>query len=252
MPRYFIEVSYCGTNFSGFQIQQNANTIQAEVEKALKIYFKQAIQLTGSSRTDAGVHALQNFFHFDTELLLQLKNSNNADSTYHLNAIIGNDIVIKSITQVSETAHCRFDALSREYSYYIYNHKNPFLQQTAYYYPFPLNINLLQQAAQIVAQTTDFTSFSKKHTQVNNFNCKIYKSQWIQNAQTLEYNVSGNRFLRGMVRALVGTMLQVGTQKITLAQFQAIITDKDYSKANFAIPPHGLFLTKVNYNVINI
>ena len=135
MPRYFIEVSYKGTNYSGFQIQNNANSIQAEVEKALEIFYKQKFELTGSSRTDTGVHAFQNFFHFDVELILN-------DDVYNLNAILPDDIVVKRIFNVNENTHCRFDALSREYHYYIYNHKDPFLQDRAFYFPYSLDFEL--------------------------------------------------------------------------------------------------------------
>src|SRR5215216_2897775 len=133
MHRYFLEVAYKGTNYSGFQIQHNANTIQAEVEKALAILLRQQINLTGSSRTDAGVHALQNFFHFDTEINITEKN------LYNLNAILPNDIAAKGFHSVNNSRHCRFDAISREYRYFIYNKKNPFLQETAWYYPYKIN-----------------------------------------------------------------------------------------------------------------
>jgi tRNA pseudouridine38-40 synthase len=240
MPRYFIEVSYKGTAYSGFQVQQNANSIQAEVEKALQTFFRMPFDLTGSSRTDAGVHALQNFFHFDSELMM-------GNELYHLNAILPNDIVVKSIYEVKPDAHCRFDALSREYRYYIYQHKDPFLEQMAWHYPYKINIDLLQQAAKEIMQHTDFTSFAKRNTQVYTHECTIMASQWSIEGDRLVYYVKGNRFLRGMVRGLVGTMLQVGKQKINLDQFKAIIEAKDCTKADFAVPAHGLFLVKVNY-----
>ena len=132
MPRYFIEVSYKGTSYSGFQKQQNANSIQEELQKALQIYYKQQFELTGSSRTDAGVHALQNFFHFDTTAVIK-------DDAYNLNAILPSDIVVQRIFPVEDEAHCRFDALSREYLYYIYQHKNPFLQGRACYLPYKVD-----------------------------------------------------------------------------------------------------------------
>ena len=242
MPRYFIEVSYKGTGYSGFQVQQNANSIQAEVEKALKIYYRRDFQLTGSSRTDAGVHALQNFFHFDSPTPID-------DQSYHLNAILPSDIVVKKIYEVKEEAHCRFDAISREYRYNIYQQKDPFLEESAWYYPYAVNLELLQQAAQEIMNYTDFTSFSKRNTQVYTFECNIIASQWSWEGERLIYYVKGNRFLRGMVRGLVGTMLQVGREKITIKQFRSIIEAKDCTKADFAVPAHGLFLIKVNYPV---
>ncbi|MBS1511216.1 MAG: tRNA pseudouridine(38-40) synthase TruA [Bacteroidetes bacterium] len=239
MPRYFVEVSYKGTQYSGFQVQENANSIQAEVEKALKIYYRNGVELTGSSRTDAGVHAAQNYFHFDSA-------SEIADASYHLNAILPADIVIQRIFEVPAEAHCRFDALSREYVYTIYQHKNPFLEDRAYFYPFAADLQLLQSAAEELQLHTDFASFSKRNTQVKTTLCTINKSFWENKDGLLTYHVNGNRFLRGMVRGLVGTMLRVGRGKITLEQFRGIIESQDCSKADFAVPPQGLMLMKVN------
>ena len=245
MPRYFIEVCYKGTNFAGFQVQQNANTIQAEVEKALSIYFRYEFSLTGSSRTDAGVHALQNFFHFDT--VLSFDKEALLKAVYHLNAILPEDIVIKEIIEVKADAHCRFDAISREYRYTVYRDKDPFLKDRAYYYPFGVDINLLQQAAAEILNHTDFTAFAKRNTQVHTFNCNILVSRWEEMNNTLIYTVCANRFLRGMVRGLAGTMLKVGTQKISLEQFKKIIEMGDISMVDFSVPAHGLTLMKVMF-----
>ncbi len=240
MPRYFIEVSYKGTHYSGFQVQQNANSIQAEVEKALEIFYKQKFELTGSSRTDAGVHALQNYFHFDTGLTIK-------DDVYNLNAILPADIVAKQIYRVDDQAHCRFDARSREYCYYVYQHKNPFLRDRAHYVPYNTDLLLLQQAAGEILRHTDFTSFSKRNTEVKNFLCSIDASEWVQEGGCLVYKVRSNRFLRGMVKGLVGTMLLVGKKKITVEEFRSIIEAKDSSKADFSVSPDGLFLVKVTF-----
>ncbi len=240
MSRYFIEVSYKGTNYSGFQVQPNANSIQAEIEKALEIFYKQQFALTGSSRTDAGVHALQNFFHFDTDVIIK-------DDVYNLNAILPGDIVVKRMSKVDNEAHCRFAALSREYHYYIYQDKNPFLQGTAYFVPYPVDFDLLQQAANEIKRHTDFTSFAKRNSQVKTFNCTIYTSEWVQEADCVIYKVKANRFLRGMVKGLVGTMLLVGKKKITIEEFKVIIEAKDCTKADFSVPPDGLFLAKVTF-----
>ena len=249
MPRYFIEVSYKGTDYSGFQVQKNANSIQAEIEKALSVFFKQVFSLTGSSRTDTGVHALQNYFHFDTEAPSPEGDLGEAGFIYNLNAILPLDIVIKRIFQVDENAHCRFDAVSREYNYFIYRDKNPFLEDRAYYFPYTLNIDKLKKASELVLLNKDFTSFSKRNTQVKNFICSIKKSVWIQEEDTLVYQVESNRFLRGMVKGLVGTMLRVGTGKISLAGFDNIIKNRDCTKADFSVPPHALFLMKVAYDI---
>ena len=241
MPRYFLEVSYKGTHYSGFQTQHNANTIQAEIEKAFAVLQRHQTIMTGSSRTDAGVHALQNFLHFDYEPALH------PHFVYKVNAILPDDIVVKSISPVIADAHCRFDAISREYNYYIYQQKNPFLKDRAFFFPYQLDIDKMQEAAAIVKEYTDFTSFSKRNTQVKSFDCNIIESKWLFQDNCLVYNVKGNRFLRGMVRALTATILKVGRNKLSLDEFRVIIQAKDCTKASFAVPAHGLFLMKVEY-----
>ncbi|HYF30484.1 MAG TPA: tRNA pseudouridine(38-40) synthase TruA [Chitinophagaceae bacterium] len=246
MKRYFLEVAYHGARYSGFQVQENAATVQSEVERALGIYFRKAIELTGSSRTDAGVHALQNYFHFDAAEEIP------AASLYNINAILPRDVVIKSMREVRPNGegvmpHCRFSALSREYSYYIYQAKNPFLADRAFFYPYTLDISLLELAAAVIPGYTDFSSFSKRRTQVKTFDCNIMVSRWRQVDDCVVYNVKGNRFLRGMVRGLVGTMLQVGRGKIMLEGLREIIEKRDCTLADFAVPAHGLFLTAVEY-----
>lgn len=241
MLRYFIEVAYKGNNYAGFQIQENAATIQSEVQKALSVLYKEHIQLTGSSRTDAGVHALQNFFHTDVSFEIPGKN------IYNLNALLPHDIAIKNIIAVNNEAHCRFDAESREYKYYVSEIKNPFVTDRSYFYPYKINEAELQEAAAAILGYTDFTSFSKRNTQVNNFNCNIIESKWLHEDDCLVYYVKGNRFLRGMVRGLTSTMLQVARGKISVADFKRIIEGRDCTKADFAVPGHGLFLVKVNY-----
>lgn len=234
-----------GARYAGFQIQLNANSIQAEIQKALNIFFKKDFQLTSSSRTDSGVHAFKNYFHFDSEILPAREELDKI--TYNLNAILPGDIVINGIFQVENNAHSRFDAVSREYKYFIYGKKNPFLSDRAYYYPYRLDISQLQTAAEVITKYTDFTTFSKRNTQVKTFNCKIFSSNWLQEENQLVYTVVANRFLRGMVRGLVGTMLKAGTGKISIRDFSEIIEGKDCSKADFSVPPHGLFLVNVQY-----
>ena len=164
-----------------------------------------------------------------------------------MNAILPHSIVIKNIIEVGPTANCRFDAISREYDYHIYRYKNPFLVDTSYYYPYKLSLDLLNAAASMVKEYNNFTSFSKRNTQVKSFICQVQTSKWEEKNNQLVYSVQSNRFLRGMVRALTATMLQVGRQKISLEQFRQIIELKDCTMASFAVPPHGLFLTRVNY-----
>jgi tRNA pseudouridine38-40 synthase len=239
MPRYFLEVAYKGTRYSGFQIQENARTIQYEVEKALKILFSQDFQLTGSSRTDAGVHAKQNYFHFDTDLQIPEK------QLYHLNAILPADIAVRNIAEVKPNAHCRFDAVAREYEYYIYQHKDPFKEDRAWFYPYQLSVPALKEVAALILQYRDFTSFAKRNSQVNNFLCAVEYSSWQEKDGFIIYTVKANRFLRGMVRGLVGTMVKTARNKITIEQFKQIIEAKDCTKADFSTPPQGLFLSKV-------
>lgn len=239
--RYFLEVSYKGTNYSGFQSQKNANTVQDELERALLILLKQQIQLTGSSRTDAGVHALQNYFHFDIESNLK------SEILYNLNAILPNDIVSKNLILVKNDSHCRFDAMSREYRYYIYRQKNPFLKETGYYFPYSIDLEEIKKAALLIKEYSDFTSFSKKNTQVKSFECSIIESDWHLENGCLIYHVKANRFLRGMVRALTATMLKIGRGNLSLNNLRSIIESKDCTKASFAVPPHGLHLINVHF-----
>ncbi len=241
MSRYFLELAYKGKDFSGFQVQTNALTIQSEVEKAFNILERQSVILTGSSRTDAGVHARQNYFHFDFESELTER------FIYKMNAILPPSIVIKRILPVKPDAHSRFDAISRQYDYYIYQFKNPFLSDVSYYYPYKLSIDHLNEATHILRHYTDFTSFSKRNTQVKSFLCQIEFSEWIIKDDQLVFSIIANRFLRGMVRALTATMLQVGRGSISIDEFRNIIEAKDCTRASFAIPPQGLFLSSVNF-----
>ncbi|HLY69225.1 MAG TPA: tRNA pseudouridine(38-40) synthase TruA [Puia sp.] len=250
MSRYFLEVSYKGTEYSGFQIQKNANSIQAEMEKALDIYFhvtsaqragEQGVKLVCSSRTDTGVHALQNFFHFDWDEMIP------HTFLYNINALVSPDIAVKNIFLVPANASSRFDAISREYNYYVYRRKNPFIRDLAYYFPYTLDAQKLSAAAGIISSYTDFTSFSKRNTQVKNFNCTIHHSKWIQEKDCWVYQVKANRFLRGMVRGLTATMLQLGRGKLELSDFEKIIQGRDCTKADFSVPGYGLFLVRVNY-----
>ena len=245
MTRYFISVLYKGTQYAGFQIQDNANSIQFEVEKALKTFFKTSFQLTCSSRTDAGVHALSNYFHFDTDVMPADEVLNKA--VYNLNAILPRDIVVKVIFPVLDHWHSRFTASAREYWYYLYQNKDPFLSDRAFFYPYKLDLIALNKAASLLKEYTDFTSFSKRNTQVKTFNCSVEKSEWIEANGMIIYQVKANRFLRGMVRGLVGTMLRVGSHKISLDEFSEIIESKNCSKADFSVPPQGLFLIDVFY-----
>lgn len=239
MPRYFLEVSYKGDKYSGFQIQKNATTIQSEIEKAFNVLFRKQVSLTGSSRTDAGVHALQNFFHFDWEEEFQQK------SIYNINSILPLDIVVKSVRHVKANAHSRFSAVSREYNYFISFNKNPFMNDRAWLFPYQINEELLHKAAASIKGNENFMSFSKQHTQVKTFQCQIEKSIWTRQEDSIIYTVKANRFLRGMVRALVSTMLQVARENISIKEFRTLLVGKIEASADFSAPAKGLFLTSV-------
>jgi tRNA pseudouridine38-40 synthase len=241
MPRYFLEVAYRGGRYSGFQVQDNAVTVQSEVERALAVYLRGEVGLTGSSRTDAGVHAEQNYFHFDWGLALPER------FLYNMNAILPGDIVIRSVRAMGEEDHCRFHATSREYSYLIYREKDPFLEGRAWYFPYPLDLELMRQAAAEVAGTRDFSAFSKRNTQVRTKVCTLMRSEWVEREFGWEYQVEGNRFLRGMVRGLVGTMVKVGRGKMDLEGFRSVLVGGDCTKADFSAPAQGLYLKRVRY-----
>ena len=241
MQRYFIELSYKGTAYSGFQVQENANTVQQEVSRALEVLYRQPFSLSGSSRTDSGVHAYQNYFHFDSELAIP------ASAAYNLNAILPPDITVKGIFAVPAGAHCRFDAVAREYRYYVYAKKDPFMADRGWLYSYPLDAELLQAAAAVVMEYTDFTSFAKRNTQVKTYMCTIVQSEWVISGNSYVYHVRANRFLRGMVRGLVATMLKVGRGQMTIDELREVILAKDNTRADFSAPPQGLFLLGVRY-----
>ena len=243
--RYFIECSYKGTNYCGWQIQENANTVQAEIEKALSIILKKAISIMGSSRTDAGVHAVQQIAHFDTEYeILNLENL-----SYRLNKILPFDISCKRVYPVKEDYHCRFEATSRKYEYHISPRKNPFYKGLYYEFNQDLNIELMNEASQKLFQYTDFECFSKIKTDVNTFNCTIMEARWERSEnEILVFHIKANRFLRGMVRAIVGTLLEIGSERLSTENFEQIILSKNRKKAGRAVPAEGLFLMEVNYD----
>jgi tRNA pseudouridine38-40 synthase len=241
MNRYFLEVSYIGTNYAGFQKQRNAGTIQWEIEKALDIILKRAVSLTGSSRTDAGVHAIQNYFHFDSDETI------NPAIVYNVNSILPDDIAVNKLLMVSQESHCRFDAIAREYVYQIYWFKNPFLSNRAFYYPYKLDLDRLNEAAGILFHYNDYSAFSKRRTQVRTYACTILESSWRIADEKLLYTVKANRFLRGMVRGLVGTMLQIGKGKLQVMELRKILEENDSTLVDFSVPAKGLFLKRVEF-----
>jgi tRNA pseudouridine38-40 synthase len=240
--RFRIELSYMGTDFAGWQNQINATSIQELIEKGLTTLLRTKIEITGSSRTDAGVHASQQFAHFDFAENLDLP-----DLSYRLNQILPFSIHIVAIVKVSDTFHARFDATSRAYEYRITKVKNPFLQYLAYQFSSNLAIDQMNEACNLMLKHTEFQSFSKLHTDVKTFNCELIHAYWNQESNLTVFHIKANRFLRGMVRAIVGTMLEVGLGKINLDQFEQILLSKNRQKAGVSVPAKGLFLVEVNY-----
>ena len=243
--RYFIKLAYNGTNYHGWQVQPNASSVQETLNNALSVILNSEINIMGAGRTDTGVHAKEMFAHFDYDPTLEV------DSTLHkLNSYLPKDIAIYDIIPVHEDAHARFDAKKRTYQYHISSVKNVFLQEEIWYYHQNLDVELMNQAAKILLNHTDFQCFSKVNTDVNTFNCTIYEAYWKQENNQLIFTISADRFLRNMVRAIVGTLVNIGLHKITLSDFNSIIENKNRNEAGFSVPAQGLFLTKIEYDYL--
>lgn len=242
MARYFIYLSYNGKNYCGWQIQPNGITVQETIETKLSVLLRSNIHITGAGRTDSGVHAKKMIAHFDYHKKIELETL--ADK---LNSILPNDIVIDKVIPTISTAHARFDAISRTYNYYITNKKNPFFNDLALIIHNPLNYQLMNEACKILYEYKDFTSFSKLHTEVKTNNCVIMKAEWQKKDDLWIFTIQADRFLRNMVRAIVGTLIEVGRGKLTLDDFRKIIKDKNRSKAGTSAPGNALFLVDVEY-----
>jgi len=243
--RYFIKLAYNGTNYHGWQVQPNASSVQETLNKALSVILNEEINIMGAGRTDTGVHAKEMFAHFDYAPTLEI------DSVLHkLNSYLPKDIVIYDIIPVHNEAHARFDAKKRTYNYYITSVKDVFSQEECWYYHQNLDVELMNQAAKILLNHTDFQCFSKVNTDVNTFNCTISEAHWTQENNQLIFTISADRFLRNMVRAIVGTLINVGLHKITLSEFNSIIENKNRNEAGFSVPAQGLFLTKIDYDYL--
>ena len=242
--RYFIECAYKGTNYSGWQIQINALTVQEVIEKALSTLLKHKIDVTGSSRTDTGVHAMQQFAHFEMEEeIIDCENL-----VYRINKLLPFDISVQKIFKVADNYHSRFEAISRKYEYRISRKKNPFQKGLSYEFNGNLDIERMNEASRILFKHIDYQCFSKIKTEVLTFNCTILEAEWKEEKNDLlVFHIKANRFLRGMVRAIVGTLLEVGTGKISVSDFERIILSKDRKKAGWSVPAEGLFLMEVNY-----
>ena len=243
MKRYFLHLAYNGTRYHGWQIQPDAISVQEELEKCVSLKIGEKVSITGCGRTDTGVHARNFYAHFDTE-----KTIADCESFVHrLNIFLPEDIVVYKCWEVDPELHARFDAKSRTYHYYISLNKNPFHTQDAYYYYGKIDVEMMQKAADILFEYTDFTSFSKLHTQVKTNNCKIMAARFFEENGLLVFEIKADRFLRNMVRAVVGTLLEVGRGRLTLEQFRGVIENKNRSSAGTSMPAQALFLENVEY-----
>lgn len=240
--RFFFEISYNGTNYHGWQSQANAVGVQQVVEDVFEKLFRNKIEIVGSGRTDTGVHCVKQFFHadFENELdypMIQQK----------LNSFLPKAISINDIKKVKPDAHARYNAIERGYEYRITRVKNPFYQDYAFHFFKEINIQTMNEAAALLVGEHDFQCFSKVKTDVNHFICNLKKARWDQKKNLLVFNIVANRFLRGMVRSIVGTLLDVGTGKTSLKTFQHIIKNRDRRKAGMNVPACGLYLVDVKY-----
>lgn len=240
--RYFLEVMYDGTAFHGSQLQGDLPTVQLAINKALSTLLRETVESFGASRTDEGVHATSSFYHFDTERELH------PHFQYKLNAILSSTISVTSISRcIGEPMNARFDAETRKYRYKLYTRKNPFYVNRALFYPFRIDRSLLDETAGIIKEYKNFESFSKRNTQSRTFLCTIQESYWEEQGDQLHYIVRANRFLRGMVRGLVSTQLQVARGRYTIEDFRKIIEAQDCTKADFSVAGHGLYLEEIVY-----
>ncbi len=240
--RYFIEVAYNGTAYHGWQTQPNARTVQEVLDAGLRTLLRQKIESSGSGRTDTGVHARQQFAHFEVN-----QEFKPALLLHKLNRMLPPDISVQNIYPVGPEAHARFDAVSRTYEYHLSLQKNPFRQQFTHLLNYKVDINILNEAAALLLTVEDFTTFSKVKGDTLHYRCKIYQANWRYEDDLLIFTIQANRFLRGMVRLVVGTLLEVGKGKISLAQFKNILLAQNRKGASGAAPATGLYLTKVTY-----
>ncbi|MCF6298094.1 MAG: tRNA pseudouridine(38-40) synthase TruA [Flavobacteriaceae bacterium] len=241
--RYFIELSYNGKKYHGWQNQPNAISVQESIEHALSLLLKNKISVVGCGRTDSGVHASQYFLHFDVD-----KKIDQEKLKYKLNAFLSNDIAIHKIFLVADDNHARFDALNRSYEYRIYLGKTPFLLNTVWQVKNQkFDVKKMNEAAKLLYEYENFKCFSKSNTDVKTYNCTVSNVEWIKNRNNLIFHITANRFLRNMVRAIVGTLLDVGQGKTSIDDFKKIIEDRDRTQAGVSAKAKGLFLTQVTY-----
>lgn len=240
--RYFIHLAYNGKAYHGWQYQPNAISVQETLEKVLLISLQAETPVVGAGRTDAGVHATQFFAHFDAKKIEQVDKF-----IYKLNSLLPGDIAVYDLLEVNDEAHARFNASARSYEYYVVQHKDPFKFDTAHFVKNELDVDKMNEAAAALLNYTDFKCFSKSKTDVHTYNCRIIVAQWIQERNVLIFKISADRFLRNMVRAIVGTLLEVGLSKIPISRFHEILKSRDRQEAGTSVPAKALFLTKIEY-----
>ena len=241
--RYFLELAFCGTAYHGWQIQKNAHSVQSEVEKALSTLLKEKTGVTGAGRTHTGVHARQMFCHFDVSGPIAKPES----ILYHFNSCVPKDICALSLRPVSDKAHARFSALSRTYRYHLTKTRNPFLNDRAGFYPYDLDLSLMRKACGMLKSVKDFSCFEKTGGNSESSECNLTSATWKESGGEVIFSVTANRFLRNMVRAMVGTMLEVGRGKMDLDEFMAVQKSGNRQKAGMSVPAHGLYLTNIRY-----
>ena len=243
MPRYFLHLAYNGADYHGWQSQPNAVTVQETVEKALSRVLRRQVAIVGAGRTDTGVNARSMYAHFDVDN--EIADPQRLISA--LNSLVGRDIAIYGIRRVADDAHARFDAVARTYKYFVTTRKSPFDYRFAWNPPYRLDVDAMNAAAARLADYIDFTSFSKLHTDVATNNCRIYEAQWTAEGDRLTFTIKADRFLRNMVRAIVGTLVDVGRGKTSVDEFCRIIERKDRCAAGASVPGNALFLWQVDY-----
>lgn len=242
MARYFVELAYKGTRFHGWQVQPNAVTVQELLDKALSTVLKEKISTTGSGRTDTGVHAVQQFAHFDIR-----PGTDPGKTLSGVNALLPCDIAVKRFIKVHDTAHARYDAVSRTYHYHVHFQKDPFREGLSWKIKKDFDLDIMNEAAGRLLKHTDFSSFCKSHAASKSFDCLLSEAGWQMNEEGAVFRISANRFLRNMVRAVVGTLLLVGRKKISLKELDDILRSKDRSEAGESVPAEGLYLVRVEY-----
>lgn len=239
--RYFLELAYHGEAYHGWQRQPREISVQQKVEQALEQLLGDPIEVLGAGRTDAGVHARQMYAHFDVAARLPEK------LDYKLNAVLPRDIAVKGIYEVPSGAHARFDALKRTYEYHIVQYKDPFQLSTACFVKHELDLQQMNTASKILLEHTNFKCFSRSGTDVKTYNCEIEYAYWEKRDGKLVFQITANRFLRNMVRAIVGTLIEVGKGKMPTSHMHQVIVSRDRGKAGASVPAHGLFLTRIDY-----